>query len=362
MAEFTISVIFVSLLFSLSSLTVESEGNINSCDLFDGIWVYDESYPLYESSDCDFIEKQFDCSNNGRPDNFYLKYSWQPSACKLPRFHGEDFLERMRGKSIMFVGDSLSLNQWQSLTCMLHKSVPQSQYTDDRTGLLSTFTFPEYDVKVVMSRNVFLVDVVDENGGRVLKLDSIQAGQFWKQFDVLIFDSWHWWLHAGRRQPWDFIQEGNKTYKDMDRLVAYEKALKTWTNWVDSNVDPSKTKVFFQGVSPDHMDGKEWGEVRAKSCANEERPLEGHKKYPGGSHPTELVVERVLKEMSNPNLVYLLNITTFSQLRKDGHPSVYGHGGHRGMDCTHWCLPGVPDTWNQLLYAALVYQNYHYLI
>ena len=52
---------------------------------------------------------------------------------------------------------------------------------------------------------------------------------------------------------WDFIGEGNERYKDMDRLVAYEKALKTWANWVESNVDPSKTKVFFQGVSPDHM-------------------------------------------------------------------------------------------------------------
>lgn len=38
----------------------------------------------------------------------------------------------------------------------------------------------------------------------------------------------------------------------MDRLVAYEKALNTWATWVDSNVDPAKTKVFFQGVSPDH--------------------------------------------------------------------------------------------------------------
>lgn len=58
------------------------------------------------------------------------------------RFNGEDFLSRIHGKSIMFVGDSLSLNQWQSLTCMLHKSVPDSNYTLNRVGGLSTFTFP----------------------------------------------------------------------------------------------------------------------------------------------------------------------------------------------------------------------------
>ena len=51
---------------------------------------------------------------------------------------------------------------------------------------------------------------------------------------------------------WDWIQDGDVLYKDMDRLVAYEKALNTWAKWVDTNVDPTKTRVFFQGVSPDH--------------------------------------------------------------------------------------------------------------
>lgn len=50
--------------------------------------------------------------------------------------------------------------------------------------------------------------------------------------------------------------------------------------------------------------------------------------------------------------VRLLDITKLSQLRKDGHPSRFN--GFGGMDCTHWCLAGVPDTWNQLLYAELL--------
>lgn len=42
----------------------------------------------------------------------------------------------------MFVGDSLSLNQWESLACMLHTAVPKANYTLKRTGALSTFKFP----------------------------------------------------------------------------------------------------------------------------------------------------------------------------------------------------------------------------
>lgn len=51
---------------------------------------------------------------------------------------------------------------------------------------------------------------------------------------------------------WDYIQEGTKIYKDMDRLIAFKKALTTWGKWVDANVDPAKTEVFYQGVSPSH--------------------------------------------------------------------------------------------------------------
>lgn len=58
------------------------------------------------------------------------------------RFNGEDLLMKLKGKRLMFVGDSLSLNQWQSLTCMLHIAVPHANYTLDRIGDLSKFTFP----------------------------------------------------------------------------------------------------------------------------------------------------------------------------------------------------------------------------
>ncbi|KAK9269113.1 hypothetical protein L1049_000882 [Liquidambar formosana] len=42
----------------------------------------------------------------------------------------------------MFVGDSLSYNQWESLTCMLHTAVPNSKYTLIQDELLSIFSIP----------------------------------------------------------------------------------------------------------------------------------------------------------------------------------------------------------------------------
>lgn len=135
----------------------------------------------------------------------------------------------------------------------------------------------DYAVTLHLYRTPYLVDIVRENVGRVLTLDSIQAANAWKDMDMLVFNSWHWWTHSGPSQGylflipynnqfntgkisptmivifrWDYIRDGTKLVQDMDRLEAFYKGLTTWATWVDLNLDPSKTKVFFQGISPTH--------------------------------------------------------------------------------------------------------------
>ncbi|ERN13930.1 hypothetical protein AMTR_s00021p00121740 [Amborella trichopoda] len=78
--------------FSLKEATAgvsenSSQKLSSGCDIFAGRWVYDESYPYYNSSSCTFHNSMFDCVKNGRPDNLYRKYRWQPDGCDLPRYH-----------------------------------------------------------------------------------------------------------------------------------------------------------------------------------------------------------------------------------------------------------------------------------
>ena len=57
------------------------------------------------------------------------------------RFNGAEFLLRMKGKNIMFAGDSLGKNQWESLICLIMSSAPSTRTQMTRGLPLSTFRF-----------------------------------------------------------------------------------------------------------------------------------------------------------------------------------------------------------------------------
>ncbi|KAM7278212.1 hypothetical protein ACFE04_005346 [Oxalis oulophora] len=342
----TVNFFILAFLF-VSSHTVKADNVVvqsNGCDLSQGKWVYDTTYPLYNPNSCPFIDAEFNCQSNGRYDQDYEKYKWHPFGCELSRFDGTQFLSKLRGKKILFVGDSLSFNQWQSLGCLLHSTAPNTKYIYTP---MQSITFPEYDVSVTLITEHFFVDLVqDPKLGRVLKLDSISGGNAWKGYDVTIFNTYHWWNHNGTLQHWDHIILGGKVYKDLDRLFAFHQALITWGRWIDSNIDTTKTKVFFQGISPTHNSLQ--GLTKSGTCLGETEPSQTALSHI--EEPAVVVVKDVLRNMKNQ--VTLLDITAASELRKDGHPSLYGLKG--SSDCSHWCLSGVPDTWNDFLFHFLI--------
>lgn len=55
------------------------------CDIFFGKWVRDDSKPYYPGGSCPYIDRDFNCHLNGRPDNAFIKWKWQPNECDIPR-------------------------------------------------------------------------------------------------------------------------------------------------------------------------------------------------------------------------------------------------------------------------------------
>lgn len=60
-----------------------------------------------------------------------------------------------------------------------------------------------------------------------------------------------------------------------------------------------------------------------------------------------LYISESIKQLEYENWkVQFLNITYLTEFRKDGHPSKYREPGTPAdapQDCSHWCLPGVPQ-------------------
>ncbi|GAB4836283.1 Protein trichome birefringence-like 36 [Ancistrocladus abbreviatus] len=320
-----------------------------SCDFTEGKWLYDESYPLYDSS-CPYLSSAVTCQKNGRPDSDYEKWRWKPNGCSIPRFDALHFLGKMRNRRIMLVGDSIMRNQWESLVCLVQGVIPTGRKRVTYNGPTMAFLALDFETSIEFCWAPLLVELkMGPQNKRILHLDSIEENaRYWRGVNVLVFDSAHWWTHSDNTTAWDYYMEGTKVLTDLNPMVAYEKGLTTWAKWVDLNLDPSTTRVIFRTMSPRHNRENGW------RCYNVREPL-AFFSHPHVAEPV-LVLEGILRRMRFP--VYLQDITNMSALRRDGHPSVYSRAmaqeeQHHFSDCSHWCLPGVPDIWNEMLSAIL---------
>lgn len=137
-------------------------------------------------------------------------------------------------------------------------------------------------------------------------------------------------------------------------LVSYAKFTRNRYN----NTNPSKNRR-----------AHDWGGVGGENCYGETEQIFRDGYQGKGSDPRMMqVVENVLDDLKKRGVnVQMLNITQLSEYRKEAHPSIYRKqwepltedqisNPKSYADCHHWCLPGVPDVWNELLYAHIFRQ------
>ncbi|XP_077213307.1 TRICHOME BIREFRINGENCE-LIKE 34 [Tasmannia lanceolata] len=353
----------------------ESSGESRAgCNLFSGKWVFDNvSYPLYSERQCSYMSDQLACEKWGRKDFKYQNWRWQPHECNLPRFNATALLERLRGKRLVFVGDSLNRGQWVSMVCLLESSIPTAHKSMHSNGSLTTFKALDYNATVEFYWAPLLVESNSDDPvnhrlpDRIIRAESItKHARHWTGADILVFNSYLWWRREKMKVLWGTFEEEDGIYKEIETLRSFEMALRTWSDWLEAHVDPTNTQLFFVSMSPTHSRADEWGTASDQNCFNETEPITKDR-HTGRGFDTKMMqaVEATIERLRPRGLnVQILYITQLSEYRKDGHPSIHRkqwdpltedqlRNPSSYADCNHWCLPGVPDAWNELLYAYM---------
>ncbi|VFQ71182.1 unnamed protein product [Cuscuta campestris] len=314
------------------------------------------------------MSDQLACQKHGRPDRGYQYWRWQPRDCNLKRWNAIEMWEKLRGKRLMYVGDSLNRNQWMSMVCMMQSVIPPNKRYMSPQEHLSIFRTEEYNASIEFLWSPLLVESNSDHpvdhrlAERIIRPDSLlRHSSHWMNADIIVFNSYLWWRQGPVKLLWS--NDENGICEEIDGLGGMELAMSAWADLIASNIDPSKKKVFFVTMSPTHSSKEEWEPGSEGSCYDEKVPIKDSDYWGNGSDVSTMqMVRKVLDTLGTK--VSVLNITKLSEYRKDGHPSIYRKfwetlspeklaDPSSYSDCVHWCLPGVPDVWNELLFQFL---------
>ncbi|KAJ6413709.1 hypothetical protein OIU84_006505 [Salix udensis] len=307
---------------------------IKDCNYSKGRWVADSRRPLYSGFQCkQWLSEMWACRLMQRTDFSFEGYRWQPENCKMLEFEKSAFLRRMQDRTIAFIGDSLGRQQFQSLMCMASGGELREDIENvgKKYGLVKArgairpdgwaYRFSNTNTTILYYWSASLADleplnITDKATDVAMHLDRAPAfmRRFLHQFDVLVLNTGHHWnrgkITANR---WVMYVNG-KPLKDRKLLEignAKNFTVHSVARWLDSQL-PSHSRLKDESSDP--------------------------------------VIAAAVKGTN----ITLLDITALSDLRDEGHISRYSVKATTGVnDCLHWCLPGIPDTWNELLSAQL---------
>ncbi|KAK8671936.1 hypothetical protein V6N13_038517 [Hibiscus sabdariffa] len=149
----------------------------------------------------------------------------------------------------------------------------------------------------------------------------------------------------------------------MNRIIMPGSIKNHGKNWKDVDYLVFNTYIWWMNTNTMKVLSLDWNNPDGIKCALETTPILNRSMHlnVGTDLRLYVVAGNITRNMKVPN--HFIDITTLSEYRKDAHTAV--HTIRQGKiltpeqkadpaayaDCIHWCLPGLPDTWNEFLYT-----------
>ncbi|KAI3942691.1 hypothetical protein MKW92_011723 [Papaver armeniacum] len=345
---------------AIANLKKENGGG-EKCDLFKGRWIPDLSLSVYTNLSCPTIPDSRNCQKFGRKDADYMNWRWKPNECDC------------RGKKLAFIGDSIARNQMESLLCILSQGETPKYIHKDSEDRFRTFYFPSHNFTLMVCWTKFLVFAEEKeiNGSTrdgVFNIHLDRIDDKWAQtlhgLDYAVISVSHWYFRK------NYLYEGGQLigciYCDEPNVpnlgvsFAIEKAFRLGLRYVNDCKECNKGLVtLLRTYSPSHFEHGSWN---GGGKCNRTSPYTEEQVNFAGNSEWELrnIQVKVLESIKNKpevgKIFEILDITKAMMMRPDGHPGLHWNNQYMKAhsDCTHWCLPGPIDVWNDLLMAVLL--------
>jgi hypothetical protein len=331
--------------------------------------------PSFPNTNIRNIVRYRNCSFHYLTQSVYACHEYSPektykilSFQNIPHFNFWDqkVQQQIRNKTIVFQGDSLVINQFVSLACLLYEFDASIHSKRDmyRNDKLFRIYSPRLNFEIihVTSFLLFPVHSVPEvyypNKTLELEPEFVKAinGTFspgGRLADMAIISTGHHYV-IGR-----YNQSCAKTDScSVLEWEKYEKALQTFNHllnrtiksdyFVNGRKDKPPMQIVWRSAPARHYSNGDWN-TKGTCPASEPcwQDMAAHLQNPKShfykSQRKSLIIQKTAAEYNYS----FLDISRNSMDRCDAHiNTVKGSVGAALADCLHFCVPGAPDTWH----------------
>ncbi|CAI7835101.1 unnamed protein product, partial [Closterium sp. NIES-54] len=243
-------------------------------------WIYNpRPAPQYTAESCTSLGRNLACQRNGRPDSEYEKYTWRSFGCTIADFKPLSFLTLLRNKVFLVVGDSLTMNLFSSLQCL----VETVTLTEGVEGPLFPggpkthgIYVPAFNATLLRHPSSFLTNSTPEGDRSSASTWTVHLDQVNPDWSPLLqyshyalFGTGTWYTMADPKKRHYMIN--NTLQPEMDRIVTMQLAINTVRKFTRSLKYTGMP--MFLTFTPMHYDVRLNESMQHANCSVIQRPL-----------------------------------------------------------------------------------------
>ncbi|RCH86366.1 hypothetical protein CU097_002252 [Rhizopus azygosporus] len=313
-----------------------------------GEWIYDPSSNMLPKYHC--IKKKFAhrCYQRlSEPEEIdrsrqIMNYRWKPSQCQLQPFDNDLVADHLLQNPVLFVGDSITQLQFESLSCLLGHRFGKREVTVNGGN-------PRIRVNEIGDANKTAVAYIRSD--YLLRVNDFKVMEPFDSAGAQLGSGEnHPWVHAIPNFKYIVINTGPHWHpheiwgpnrSEDELLSAFEKAMIQLYNYLKDNVRQDQT-VWIRTTPHGHANCSQYTIPQSTPIAPSGKP---------GEYEWHLFKEfdsiwKNIIQRDNDARFQIFDVALMTNKRGDAH-------SRPDKDCLHTCIPGPVDYWNMGLFSFI---------